>query len=416
MHILFLSDNFPPEVNAPATRTFEHARAWTRAGERVTVITGAPNFPAGRVFDGYRNRLFQRETVEGVEVRRVWSFISANEGVLARTLDYASYMASATLAAPFVRGVDVVAATSPQLFTACAGFLAARTLRKPFIFELRDLWPESIRAVGAMRDGRLLRGLERLELFLYRQAAAIVSVTESFRHNLIARGVAGEKIHVVTNGADLGRFAPRARDAALAAELGLKGAFVVGYVGTHGMAHGLSTLLAAAERLGRTPATAHVRFLFLGDGAEKAALVAAARAAGLSNVIFLDTVGRDQVARYWSLLDASIVHLKRTPLFETVIPSKLFECMAMGLPVLHGVRGESADIVEREGIGLTFEPEDPEALCRAIVRLMADQDLRRTLAGRGPQAAQRYDRQALAACMLQVLRTSAGDIHTVEAS
>lgn len=411
MHILFLSDNFSPEVNAPAARTFEHARAWVRAGERVTVLTGVPNFPTGRVFDGYRNRLFQRETMDGIEVRRVWTYITANEGLLKRSLDYASYMTSAIVAAPFVRGVDVVVATSPQFFTACAGLAAARMLRKPFVFELRDLWPESIRAVGALRDGRLLNALERLEIQLYRNAAAIVPVTDSFRRALIARGIDGDKIHVVTNGADLAQFAPRSRDRALAAELGLSDAFVIGYVGTHGMAHALTTLLEAAARLRQTPETRRVRLLLLGDGAEKKTLMASARTAGLTNVIFLDSVPRVDVARYWSLLDAAVIHLKKTPLFETVIPSKLFECMAMGIPVLHGVRGESAAIVEREKVGLTFEPENPQALCETVVRLMREPDLRRQLAARGPRAAVGYDRQVLAGRMLEVLRAGAGAMH-----
>ena len=408
VHILFFTDNFPPETNAPASRTFEHARLWTRAGEQVTVVTCAPNFPAGKVFPGYRNRLFQREVMEGIEVRRVWSYITANEGFLKRSLDYASYMASASLAAPFVRKVDVVVATSPQFFTACAGALAARMLRRPFVFELRDLWPESIRAVGAMANERVLGALERLELFLYRQAEAVVSVTESFRRNLISRGVDGDKVHVVTNGADLGLFAPRGRDEALAERLGLSGAFVVGYVGTHGMAHALETVLTAAARLGADPATAHVRFLFLGDGAAKKSLKAEAEAAGLTNVLFLDSVPRAEVGRYWSLLDASVIHLRRADLFETVIPSKLFECMAMGVPVLHGVRGESAAIVEREGVGLVFEPEDPAALCEAVTALAGRPELRQRLSGRGPEAAVRYDRTALADRMLGVLRAAAG--------
>ncbi|HEV2532599.1 glycosyltransferase family 4 protein, partial [Phenylobacterium sp.] len=359
MHILFLSDNFPPEVNAPASRTFEHCREWVAAGHQVTVITCAPNFPRGKLYEGYRNRLMARETMDGIEVVRVWSYISANEGFFRRSLDYLSYMASATLAAPFVGKVDIVVATSPQFFTACAGRMVGLMHSRPFVFELRDLWPESIRAVGAVQDGWLIRALERLEMSLYRGAKAIVSVTHAFRDKLIERGVAPDKIHVVTNGADLGRFAPRPRDAALAARLGFTGKFVAGYVGTHGMAHALETVLEAAERLRDRP---DIGFLFLGDGANKAALKAKARAMGLTSVVFVDSVPKEEVARYWSLLDASIIHLKRTELFTTVIPSKLFECMAMGLPVLHGVAGESADIVRREDCGEVFEPENAEQL------------------------------------------------------
>jgi len=405
VHILFLTDNFPPEVNAPASRTFEHCREWVAAGHRVTVITCAPNFPRGKLYEGYRNRLFAREEMDGIEVIRVWSYITANEGFFRRSLDYLSYMLSAVLAAPRVRGVDVVVGTSPQFFTACAGRMIGLMKRRPFVFELRDMWPESIRAVGAVEDGWLIRTLERLEMSLYRGASAIVSVTHAFRDKLIARGVPADKIHVVTNGADLSRFAPRPRDEALAASLGLSGKFVAGYVGTHGMAHALETVLDAAERLRGHP---DIGFLFLGDGASKAALKARAHAKGLTSVVFVDSVSKADVARYWSLLDVSIIHLKRTELFTTVIPSKLFECMAMGLPVLHGVAGESAEIVRREGCGDVFEPENAEALAQAILALKASPERRSALAAHGLDAARRYDRKALAANMLAVLEQTAG--------
>ncbi|MCW5587181.1 MAG: glycosyltransferase family 4 protein [Chromatiales bacterium] len=344
MHILFLSDNFPPEVNAPASRTFEHCREWVRAGHKVTVITCAPNFPKGKVFEGYRNRLWQRERMDGIEVIRVWSYITANEGFTRRILDYLSYMFMAILAGPFVRRIELVVGTSPQFFTACAAYVVSRYRRVPYVFELRDLWPESIKAVGAMRDSALIRLLERLELFLYRKAARIVCVTHSFRETLIRRGIDARRISVVTNGVDMTRFSPVPKDAELVAELGLAGKFVAGYVGTHGLAHHLETLLDAAGRLRTLPGGGVFHFILLGDGARKQALVEDAARRGLNNVTFIDSVPKDQVARYWSLLDVSVIHLRKTELFQTVIPSKLFECMGMGLPVLAwGGRGVGAD-------------------------------------------------------------------------
>jgi glycosyltransferase involved in cell wall biosynthesis len=405
MHILFLTDNFPPEVNAPASRTFEHCREWVRAGHRVTVITCAPNFPKGRVFDGYRNRLWQREEMAGIQVIRVWTYIASNEGFTKRILDYVSFMFSAVLAAPFVRRVDVVVGTSPQFFTACAAFITGTLKRLPWVFELRDIWPESIRAVGAMGESRALDWLERLELFLYRRASAIVAVTHAFRHKLIARGVSGEKIHVVTNGVDASRFSPRAKDPELVTSLGLEGCFVAGYIGTHGMAHSLNTILDAAQAMARTPDGKHYRFILLGDGASKAELVRRADSEGLTNVIFVDSVPKDEVVRYWSVLDVSVIHLKKTELFTTVIPSKLFECMGMAIPVLHGVAGESATIVEREQIGLVFEPENADALCIALRRLHDDAALYRAFRANGPLAALRYDRATLARSMAEVFES-----------
>ena len=298
MHILFLTDNFPPEVNAPASRTFEHCREWVKAGHRVTVITCAPNFPTGKVYPGYRNALWQREIIDGIHVVRVWSYITANEGTFKRTLDYVSFMFSAILAAPFVRRVDIVVATSPQFFTACAGYAITRLPRKPFVFELRDLWPESIRAVGALRNERILQALEALELFLYRKADAVVSVTQAFRRILIARGIDGRKIFVVTNGVDLSRFAPRAKDAELMARHRLAGKFVAGYIGTHGMAHALETVLDAAALTAQANGL-EICLLFLGDGASKKSLETRAQAMKLDNVLFFDTVSKDDVVRYW---------------------------------------------------------------------------------------------------------------------
>ena len=408
MHILFLTDNFPPEVNAPASRTFEHCREWVKAGHHVTVITGAPNFPKGKVFEGYRNRLWQQETMAGIQVIRVWTYITANEGFSKRTLDYLSYMLTSFLASLFVRRVDVIVGTSPQFFTVCAAYMTGLLKRVPWVFELRDIWPESIRVVGAMKQSKVLGLLEKVELFLYRKASAIVSVTHAFRTSLIRRGVDGEKIHVVTNGVDISRFSPRDKDAELLRKHDLKGKFVAGYIGTHGLAHALDTLLDAAKALKAAPDGDRFRIILLGDGANKAALCQRAKDEGLDNVIFVDSVSKDQVVRYWSLLDASIIHLKRDELFTTVIPSKLFECMGMAIPVLHGVEGESAGIVNREDVGLLFEPENHEALVNGLRRLVDDPELDARFKANGPVGAKRYDRSSLAAEMLQILKEQAG--------
>ena len=404
LHILFLTDNFPPESNAPASRTFEHCREWVRAGHQVTVITCAPNFPKGKVFDGYRNRLWQQEELDGIRVIRVWSYITANEGFVKRILDYQSFMVSAILAAPFVRGVDLVVGTSPQFFTACAAYLVSRMKRIPFVFELRDMWPESIKAVGAMKDSAAIRFLERVEMFLYRKASRIVTVTHSFRHTLMRRGIDGSKIDVVTNGVDLSHFTPQAKDRQLVQQLALQGMFVAGYIGTHGMAHSLETLLEAAAALQQTKGAEDVRLLFLGDGARKAAIATQAQAMGLRNVLFLESVPKDQVVRYWSVLDVSIIHLRNTELFTTVIPSKLFECMGMGLPVLHGVAGESADIVRREQVGEVFESENAQQLVAGLLRMRDEPTAYASFQRNGLAAAQRYDRKSLALQMLQVFK------------
>ncbi len=408
MHILFLTDNFPPEVNAPASRTFEHCCEWVKAGHQVTVITCAPNFPRGKVFEGYRNRLWQSEEMAGIRVIRVWSYIAANEGFIKRILDYQSFMVTATLAALRVHKVDVVIGTSPQFFTVCAAYMVSWFKRIPFVFELRDLWPESIKAVGAMKESVAIRLLERLELFLYRKAARIISVTHSFRQKLIARGIDADKITVVTNGVDMSRFKPMAKDEMLLRELGLEGKFVAGYVGTHGLAHHLETLLEAAEEIRILPDGTVFHFILLGDGARKQVLKEEAAQRKLDNVTFIDSVPKDQVARYWSLLDVSIIHLKKTDLFTTVIPSKLFECMGMGLPVLHGVAGESADIVRDEQVGIVFEPENAAQLVESLQFMRCDTQAYKVFQAQCIVAARKYDRKQLAKNMLVAIEELVG--------
>jgi glycosyltransferase involved in cell wall biosynthesis len=338
--------------------------------------------------------------MSGIRVLRAWTYITANEGFAKRTLDYLSYMVTGFLASLFVRRVDIVVGTSPQFFTVCAAYAVSLIKRVPWVFELRDLWPETIRAVGAMKESKALDFLEKLELHLYRKANTVVSVTNAFRDNLIRRGIDGDKIHVLTNGVDINRFNPRDKDAELMHKLGLEGKFVAGYIGTHGMCHGLETLLEAADRLKARPDSDRYRILLLGDGARKGELVAQAQSMGLDNVIFVDSVSKDEVVRYWSLLDVSIIHLRRAELFTTVIPSKLFECMGMGIPVLHGVEGESATIVEQEGAGIVFEPENAEDLCAGLIKFAKDRSLYKQCRNQGREGAKKYDRSVLALRML----------------
>lgn len=344
----------------------------------------------------------------GIRVIRVWTYITPNEGFANRTLDYLSYMFTAFLASLFVRRVDLVVGTSPQFFAVCAAYASSLIKQVHWVFELRDIWPESIRVVGAMKHSKALDWLEHVELFLYRKASAIVSVTYAFRTSLMRRGVNGDKIHVITNGVDITHFSSRNKDAELLRRYGLQDKFVAGFIGTHGLAHALDTLLDAAKALKVTPNGDRFRIILLGDGANKKALRQRAQIEGLDNIIFVDSVSKDQVVRYWSLLDASIIHLKKDQLFTTVIPSKLFECMSMAIPVLHGVQGESAGIVEREDVGLLFEPENSESLINGLQRLADDPELLARFKSNGPLGAQHYDRSSLAAEMLKILKAQAG--------
>jgi len=399
MKILFLTDNFPPEVNAPATRTYEHCREWARSGVEVTVITCAPNFPQGKVYEGYRNKLWARETMDGITVIRVWSLIMPNSGFVRRVFDYVSYGVMAFIASWFVKA-DVIVATSPQFFTAVAGCASGFFKRTPWVMEVRDIWPESIRAVNAaVGRERWFGRVERLERFLYRRAAKVVVVTHAFRENIVGKGIAPDKIAVVTNGVLTDSFRARPQDAKLVEELGLHGKFVVGYLGTHGMAHKLDFILDCA---GDAPAGVH--FLFIGSGALKPMLEARVAREGFTNVTMLPSVSKAEIRRYISITDVALVPLRRADTFKTVIPSKIFENAAMGKPILLGVEGESEAIIKKYGAGLCFVPEDREDFLRQLRRLVEDEALYQTCKTNCALLAANYDRRALAARMLDVLR------------
>ncbi len=403
MRILVLADNYKPEIVATSFRTHEHAKVWLAEGHEVTVVTCVPNWPKGRVFDGYRNRLYQEEWIDGVRVIRLWSYITANQGFFKRTLDYVSYMLSATAFCWRYPKFDVVLATSPQFFTAVAGWLVSRLRRRPWVFELRDLWPESIKAVGASKS-RLIDALERLELFLYRKADRVVALTNAFKENLKQRGISREKIDVVTNGVDLEHFQPTKVSHLGRQRLGIsQDAFVVGYIGTTGMAHGLDTLLDAAEIL---RSRRDVCFLIMGDGAQRKALEKRARDRKLSNVIFADPVPHKEIPIYYAALDVSLVHLKPDPLFKLVIPSKIFECMAMAKPILMAVEGEAAEIVAEAQCGLCIRAGDSHAMADAVDQLANDSVALARMGHRGRQAViARYSRRIKAKAVLRSLES-----------
>ena len=403
MHILFLTDNFPPEGNAPATRTFEHAREWVKQGQKVTVITCAPNFPEGKLFDGYKNRLLSKEIVEDIHVWRVKTYISANEGFIKRTIDFVSFMISSLFFGLFVRKVDVVVGTSPQFFTVISAWLLAIFKRVPFVFELRDVWPASIIAVGAMRGGWIINILEKLELFLYHQADLIISVTHSFKSSLKNRGVSANKIKIVLNGVDLERYTPlQEKDESLANKYDLKNKFVIGYIGTHGLAHALENVIEAAERLIEEE---NIRIVFAGGGADRSRLEKIVCERGLENIVMIPRQPKEQMPQVWSLCDISLVHLKDSPLFKTVIPSKIFESMAMGIPIIMSVPiGEATDIIEDYNAGINVSPESSKELSEKFLELARDKDLVRILSYHSLNGVRNFDRKKLALEMLNYIK------------
>lgn len=406
MKILFLSHYFPPEVNAPATRTYEHCRRWVELGHEVTVISCVPHHPMGKAYPGYRNRFVQTEYKDGIRAIKVLTYITANEGFAKRTLNYIFYMIMATLVAPFLGRADIVISTSPQFFNGLAGYFVSRLKRCPWILEIRDLWPESILAVGAIKNQTIIRMLEGIERFVYRKADHIVPVTYAFERHILAHGGRPGHITVIRNGVDLNFFEPRDGDADYARQLGVEGKFVAAYVGTHGMAHGLQVLIEAAERLRHRE---DIAILLAGDGAERARLVQEVERRGLANIRLLGQLPKTDMPRLWSITDASLVVLKKQDLFLTVIPSKLFESMAMCRPIILGVAGESAELLAESGSGIAIEPENVDQLVEAIERLADSKELRGELGAKGRSYVQaHFDRRVLAARFEQLLTSHAG--------
>jgi glycosyltransferase involved in cell wall biosynthesis len=399
MKILFLTDNFPPEVNAPATRTYEHCIEWIKEKDvEITVITCTPNFPHGKVYAGYKNRLFQTENIDGIKVIRVWSYITENRGFTKRVLDYFSYAVMAFFVGLFQK-YDMIIATSPQFFTTWAGWGLSKIQRKPWIFELRDLWPETIKTVGAMKEGKIIEILEKIELALYHSANHVVPVSDAFKTNLVTRGINANKITVVTNGSNNSLFNLREKDEILVKKLNLEEKFVIGYIGTHGMSHGLDFIIQSLTKI----KDKKIHFLFIGDGAMKETIVDLAKKLNLENITFLDSIAKNEVPNYLSVCDVSLAPLKNKKNFRTVIPSKIFEAAAMGKPTLLGVKGQAQQILELDGAGLCFEPEDEKDFLEKLEALKDEKIYKECQLG-CIQLAKRYDRKNLAKKMLQIIR------------
>lgn len=403
MKILFFSHYFPPEGNAPASRVSALCQHWAAAGHEVTVITGVPNVPSGIPYEGYQNRIWQEEPWRGVRVVRVWTYLAPNKGTVRRTMNYVSFMVSGFLAGLRVARPDILVATSPQFFCGWAGALAARFRRRPFVLEVRDIWPESIQAVGAVSNRLALRVLAWLERRLYGSARHIVTVGEGYRQKLRERGVPAKKLSIISNGVDREQFTPREAPHELREKHALNGSFVCSYIGTVGMAAGLEVVLRAARKL-KAEAGGGIRFLIVGDGAALERLKATAAEQGLDNVVFTGRQARERVPDYLAASDACLVHLKKQDLFTSVMPSKIFEALAMARPVILGVKGFAREFMRRSGGGVGMEPEDEEGLLAAIGQLRENPGQARAEAEKGREYVVRhFDRSALAREYAQLL-------------
>lgn len=368
MHVLFLTQYFTPEVGATQTRIHEFARACVAAGHRVTVLTEFPNHPHGRIPPEYRGRLVARERMDGFDVLRVWVFARPVKTFWTRVAFYTSFFVLASLRGVFAPGrVDVVFATSPPLPVGLVGWIVARVRRARFVLDIRDLWPAAAEALGELRKPSLVRLAVMLERFLYRHADRVTAVTRGFVAHISDMVEDRSRVQLLSNGAAIDVFDPTRVEPGLRARLGFDGRFVVTFAGLHGIAQGLVSILEAAALMRDRP---EVVFCLIGDGPVKADLQARAAAQGLQNVRFLPSVPVAEITPYLTGSDALLVPLQRDPVFDTFIPSKLFDFLACARPVILMVGGEARDLLEASEGGVFVEPGDVEGLKRATLQLM----------------------------------------------
>jgi putative colanic acid biosynthesis glycosyltransferase WcaI len=412
MKILYVSQYFPPEMGAPAGRVAELSRLWAEDGHEVTVLTGFPNHPTGIVPPEYRRkfrRLVTCDTYHGVDVVRTWLLPFPNRKAYERMLNYSSFCISSACAGIFLHQPDLVIATSPQLLVGLSGWWLARCNGVPFVFEVRDLWPESLAAVGVRtQNSPLHRSLAKIAGFLYRSCDRLVVVTPAFKDYLVERWrVPEDKVFVVENGVETSLFSRLTPSIALRRELRAEEKFVVSYIGTMGAAHGLETLVDAAALLrDRAP---NVLFLLVGEGAEKARILSLVRSRGLTNMRFVGQQPREKIPAYITASDACLVLLKRTELFKTVLPTKMLEFMSCARPVILGVDGHARKVMEQANAGIFIQPEDPAALAEAVTDLAADPALRELLGRNGRQHVLHYfSRHHTAKAYLDVLQNLLG--------
>ena len=367
MRWLILTQYFPPEIGAPQVRLAALTHELKRLGH---VVTGLPNYPTGRIFPEYHGKFYVQEEQDGISVQRIWLYPSMGAG-FRRLANYLSFAVTALFPLLRAKRPDILFVESPPLSLSLPAVLAARRWRIPLIFNVADLWPDSIRELGLMRDGWLLSIAERLERWSYQKATFVNAVTEGIQKALLEqKRVPPEKVLFLPNGVDTKLFRPRPPDHELAQELGLLGKRVILHAGTIGFVHGLEVAIQAMSLLQDVVPEAFL--VFIGDGSERVRLEELARGLQLRNVCFLQPNQPAYVARLYSLAVAGLAALRNLPLCEGTRLSKIFPIMASGKPVVCSATGESARLVESANAGLVVPPGDPKALAEAIRTLVTN--------------------------------------------
>lgn len=363
MKILFLTQYFPPEVGAPQNRIFEMAKQLSVNGHKIKILTGMPNYPGGRIFNGYRFRLFKKEVIDSLIVYRTWLYVKKTNNFILRLFNYFSFTGLSFIYGLFLSGSDIIIVESPPLFLGITGYLLSRIKRMRFVFNISDLWPESAVKLGILHNQFLIRFAYFLEMFLYKKADFITVQTEGIYRNIINRGISADKIDIITNGVDLHFLKPEPKNKEWLRKLGLKNEFIVGYAGNHGIAQNLETIVESAQQIQKNK---NIRFLLVGDGPEKKRILRMISEKKLKNIITIPVQKKQLIPQILSVMDVCVVPLKKIDLFLGAIPSKMLEYMSAGKPILLGVQGEAEEILRKAKGGLCYEPENAHELTEQI--------------------------------------------------
>jgi glycosyltransferase involved in cell wall biosynthesis len=404
MRVLYLSQYFPPEVGATQTRAYEMAQGLVRAGHEVTMITEMPNHPIGIIPPEYKGKLFEQTTLNGINVLRVWVKTTPEKTFITRMAFYLSYMVMAIIAGLFrARGkYDVIYVTSPPLFVGGAGLVLSFLRRTPMVFEVRDLWPESAVVLGELKNTRVIKLSTWLEEACYRRALRIIAVTKGIKDRLIERGFPDSKIALIPNGANTELYKPQPINLALRRQLNIPGdKFVVIYAGLHGLAHGLETLLQTANLLHDDP---NIFFLLLGQGPRKVALIELADDLDLPNVMFHDAVPEANLPNYITIANLGLDTRRKVSISGGTLPVKMFSYMACEVPVVLSIEGEATQLLAKAQAGIAVDPENPEALARAIIELKENPGICKMYGQNGRAfVEQEFSRQKFAEYLGQIL-------------
>ncbi|MCR3955129.1 MAG: glycosyltransferase family 4 protein [Gudongella sp.] len=402
MKIVVICHYFPPEIGAPSARLYEMSKRWVELGNEVHVVTCFPNHPTGIIPDEYKGLKYKLENMDGIHVHRNYVYATPNKGFIKKTLGHISFMFSSVFySMKKIDKPDVIITSSPTFFSIFSGYWYSLRKRADFILEIRDLWPAAMIELGVMKEGFITRVLEKMELFFYRKSKKLIMVTQSFKDNVVNRGISGDKVHVITNGVNQDLFYRKEKNQELINKHNLQDKFVISYVGAHGISQNLSTIIEVAKKL-RT--YKNIEFVFVGEGAEKDKLKQIVKEEELNNVQFIDAQQKEVIPEYYNSSDLCLIPLKNIELFKTFIPSKMFEIMACGVPIVASLEGEAAQILQDSKAAMVVQPDNPGEIASAIEELLNDKEKYNLMKANGPEFVEKnYSRNKLAEKYLEVI-------------